>query len=81
MKKADAALGIRIPIEERDAMTEAAKRDGMTVSAWIRHLATKRIEEQESGVGLQDASAAFALTNALRAFLDEELDRRIKAAK
>ena len=37
----DAVVRMRIPVEQKQALSEAAVRDGLELSAWLRQLALR----------------------------------------
>ncbi|MYS79385.1 hypothetical protein [Embleya scabrispora] len=77
---------VRIPAETRDRLAEVAAAEGMSLRAYLAHLAETLLTPQEREERAEQARrvlrewSGYDPSEAEQASLDTELDRRIAAA-
>lgn len=77
-----ARVQLVIPDEDRDRFVHQARREGMTLSAWLRSAARRRLEEQQVSEPFEstvDVEAFFQQCDALEGLETEpEWDEHLK---
>ncbi|MFI8515327.1 hypothetical protein ACIGHB_29785 [Streptomyces sp. NPDC085460] len=78
-----ADANIRIPIEARDRLAAVAAGEGMSLRAYLSHLAETLLTSDERAQRAEQVQASlrgwsgYAPTDTAEAALDQELDRRL----